>query len=363
WPEQYAGYVQDKMEFDNLIVNLGVRFDYFNPKWNVLTRQLQLGREKDITRADPEYQFSPRFGLAFPITDRGVLHLSYGHFFQIPQFDLMFLNPSYNINVTQAFQVGNPNLRSERTVSYELGLQQQLSDDFGLYITTYYKDVRNLIGTEIFDIGNGNKYSQFVNRDYGTIRGFIVSLVRRQVEGFGVTVDYTFQIAKGNASDPNSVFLDNQTDPPRESQKQLAPLDWDRRHSLNVTATLASPGDYAVTAIGRLGSGLPYTPAFQNQRTGLLNSETRPPVVSVDLYANTYVRLFGFPFTLFAKVYNVFDTRNELDVFSDTGRAVYSLEANFSGQPRGINTIGEFYTRPEFYSAPRQVILGFAVNF
>lgn len=362
-PEQYALYAQDKMEFEHLIVNLGLRFDYFDPRWTVLSEQLRLGRDKQLKKAIPEYQVSPRFGLGFPITDRGVLHLSYGHFFQVPQFDFLYLNPSYNINVTDAFQVGNPNLRSERTVAYELGLQQQLSDDIGLYLTVYYKDVRNLIGTEIFDIGNGNKYSQYVNRDYGNTRGFIVSLVKRPTAGVGLTLDYTYQIAKGNASDPNSVFLDNLTTPPRESQKQLAPLDWDRRHSLNATATLSLPSDLTVTLIGRLGSGLPYTPAFQNQRTGLLNSENRPSTATLDLYVNKNMNLFGLTFTLFSKVYNLLDTRNELDVFTDTGRASYSLEANFSGRPRGINTIEEFYTRPDFYSPPRQVIVGFSVEF
>jgi len=257
----------------------------------------------------------------------------------------------------------NPGLKSERTVAYEFGVKQQLSIDIALDVTTYYKDVRNLIGTEIFDIGNGNKYSQFVNRDYGNVKGIIVSLEKRHTSGFSATLDYTFQIAKGNASDPNSVFLDNQTDPPLESQKQLAPLDWDRRHSLNITATIGSPTDFTVTLVGRLASGLPYTPAFQNQRTGLLNSDKRPMTVNLDLYASKYLTVFGYSLSVFTKVYNVFDTKNELDVFSDTGRAGYSLDAKFSGSPRGINTIEEYYTRPEYYSAPRQVILGFGISF
>jgi len=158
------------------------------------------------------------------------------------------------------------------------------------------------------------------------------------------------------------VFLDNQTNPPRESQKQLAPLDWDRRHTLNLTATIGNPNDYTVTIIGKLGSGLPYTPAFQNQRTGLVNSEIRPTTATVDLYATKYLNTFGYPLNIFAKVYNLFDTKNELDVFSSTGRANYSLEANYSGPPRGINTIEEYFTRPDFYSAPRQVVIGFGVS-
>lgn len=362
-PEQYAAYIQDKMEFKDLIVNLGVRFDYFHPKASVLTEQLRLDRDATLVPATSEHQFSPRIGLAYPITDRGVLHLSYGHFFQIPNMDLLYLNPAYNINVTEAFQVGNPELRSQRTVAYQLGLQQQLSEDIKLDVTGYYKDFRNLVGTEIFDIGNGNRYSQYVNRDYGNARGIIVSLEKRHSHGFSATLDYTFQIARGNASDPNTVFLDNQTDPPRESQKQLAPLDWDRRHSLNVTSTVGDPGNYTITLVGRLGSGLPYTPAFRAQRTGLLNSETRPMTVTVDLYATKYVDLFGVAFNIFAKVYNIFDTKNEREVFTSTGRATYAVEANYEGRPRGINTIEEYFTRPDFYSAPRQVIIGLGVSF
>jgi hypothetical protein len=129
-----------------------------------------------------------------------------------------------------------------------------------------------------------------------------------------------------------------------------------------VTATIGALQDFTVTLIGKLGSGLPYTPALFNQRTGLLNSETRPTTVNVDLYATKYLDLFGSPINIFVKVYNLFDTKNELDVFSDTGRASYSVQANYEGMPRGINTIQEYYTRPDFYSAPRQVILGFGIT-
>ncbi len=358
YPQQGAFYLQDKMEYESFIMNIGFRFDYFNSKANVLTEQLKLNRTAGQKAADPEYQVSPRFGLAFPITDRGVLHLSYGHFFQIPQFDLMYLNPSYNINATESFQVGNPGLKSERTVSYELGLQQQLAEFIGVDLTVYYKDVRNLLGTQIFDIGNGNKYSQYVNQDYGNTRGIIFSAEKRLHDGFGATLDYTFQIAKGNASDPNAVFIDNQSDPPVESQRQLAPLDWDRRHSLNVSLTFGTPNDVIITAIGRLGSGLPYTPAMQNQRTGLINSESRPLVQSIDMYATKYLSFEEYSISLFAKIYNLFDTENELNVFTDTGRANYSVQSGFSGRPRGINSIGEYYTRPDFYSAPRQIVVG-----
>jgi hypothetical protein len=64
------------------------------------------------------------------------------------------------------------------------------------------------------------------------------------------------------------------------------------------------------------------------------------------------------------KVYNLFDTANELDVFGDTGRAGYTLELTRAQEaPRGVNTLQQFFTRPDFYSAPRQITLGASVNF
>ena len=76
-----------------------------------------------------------------------------------------------------------------------------------------------------------------------------------------------------------------------KSNKQLVPLDWDRTHSLNLTLTLGVPGDYIASFIGRLGSGLPYTPSLQNQRTGLENSDNRPAFYNVDLYVTKYFEL------------------------------------------------------------------------
>ena len=68
--------------------------------------------------------------------------------------------------------------------------------------------------------------------------------------------------------------------------------------------------------------------------------------------------------SVFLKVYNLFDTANELDVFGDTGRAGYTLELTRAQEaPRGVNTLEEYYTRPDFYSAPRQVVVGATVGF
>ena len=146
--------------------------------------------------------------------------------------------------------------------------------------------------------------------------------------------------------------------------KQLVPLSWDRTHSLNLTMSAGTPGDFIASLIWRLGSGLPYTPSLQNQRTGLENSDNKPLYNTVDLYLNKDFAFSPLRVSVFLKVYNLFDTANELNVFGDTGRAGYTLELTRSQQaPLGVNSIQQYYTRPDFFSAPRQVLVGATLGF
>jgi hypothetical protein len=133
---------------------------------------------------------------------------------------------------------------------------------------------------------------------------------------------------------------------------------------LNFTVTVGTAGDFLASAIGKVGSGLPYTPSLQDQRTGLENSDTRPTFFNVDLYLTKYLNIFKTNFSVFIKIYNVFDTANEVDVFTDTGRAGYTLALKQEqSQPRGVNTLEEYFNRPDYYSAPRQIIFGLGFLF
>ena len=378
-PYQLASYVQDKIELDYLIVNVGLRFDYFQPDGRVLKNpdniavldQLAPPFPDSVTfSASAKYQLSPRIGISYPITDRGAIHFSYGHFFQVPPFEFLYKNPNFRIPLTGNFPefignaIGNADLQPQRTTMYEIGLQQELTPFLGVTVTGYYKDIRNLLGMQLHIKNDFKKFGQYINRDYGAVKGFTLSLDKRFSDGFGATVDYTYQTANGNASDPNDDFNKQQATPPIEINKQLVPLDWDRRHSLNMTLTVGIPDDIIGSLIARLGSGLPYTPSFQNQRTGLENSDNRPMFFNADLYLTKYIRWYDYAFSIFLKVYNVFDTPNEINIFGDTGRAGYTLELTRAQQaPRGVNTLQEYFARPDFHSPPRQVVLGASVSF
>ena len=373
-PYSAAAYIQDKIELEYLIVNVGLRFDYFQPDGKYLLDPNNIAVLDDLSPPFPDSlfgvssvksQFSPRLGISYPITDKGAIHISWGHFFQIPPFEYLYRNPNFRVPLTGDFPenvgntIGNTDLKPQMTIMYEIGLQQELFTDFGITLTTYLKDIRNLLGSEIYIKNEFKKFSKLVNVDYGSVKGITLSFEKRLSNGFGFTLDYTYQDAQGNASDPNDAFDKAQANPPIEVNKQLVPLDWDRTHALNFTITLGIPGDYIVSSIGRWGTGLPYTPAIQDQRTGLENSDNKPDIFNLDLYITKFFKVSNQNLSLFLKVYNVFDNANELEVFSDTGRAGYSLEVTRAQEPpKGVNTIEEYYIRPDFYSAPRQIVLG-----
>ena len=371
-PMDFSAYVQDKMEYQDLIVNAGVRFDYFYPDGKVPVNFAQPS-SSPLRKAKSSMQVSPRLGIAYPISERGAIHVSYGHFFQTPNYFYLYTNPEFDIDPLQSSvspppqslknTVGNAELKPQQTTIYELGLQQQFGNLYGISLTVYFKDIRNLLGTKVYQTLEGIRYGRYINRDYGFVRGITFSFEKRYADNFALNLDYTFQVAKGNASDPNNAFLDAQAN--KETVKQLVPLDWDRRHQINLSLQLGTPKIVMASIIARYGTGMPYTQASRVVQPLVENGGRKPDVFNVDLYLNKKITVGKYMFGLFLKVYNLTDRLNELQVFNDTGRATYSTEPLYfgSGRPRGLNTLHDYYIRPDFYSAPRRVQLGVQVGF
>jgi len=413
-PIEISAYIQDKLELNEIIINAGVRFDYFYPDGRILTDptdpdiyrprrpaniyvgdtngngQLDEGdQQKTVAQrlaarvmpdgsiqpwyknAEAKFQFSPRLGVAFPITDRGVIHFSYGHFFQIPNFDLLYTNPEYKFgDGTQNLGIaGNPDLKPQQTISGEVGVQQALSDELTFDLTGYFRDIRDLAGTRADEIrlfGGSGSYSQFVNSDFGFVKGIVFTLDKRLSNNWAATIDYTLQSAKGNASDPAATR--NQIAGGEIPEIQLVPLNWDQTHTVNVTFTYANPDNWGFSIIGQYGSGFPYTPSFSSNISDLLiNSELKPSFFNVDL--RTYKDFFigSIRINIFARVFNLFDTLNELNVYNDSGTADFTinefLRRNDGNPDRIVNSIDEYYRNPSFYSEPRRIEFGASVFF
>ncbi len=374
-PIQGAAYIQDKMEYDIMIINAGVRFDYFNPQTSMpadLRNPSRVDPNPNFPGAgqsvdvEAKYQLSPRIGVSFPISDQGAIYFSYGHFFQIPNFENLYRNDEYIIDQGQSLNTitGNPDLDAQKTVKYELGLQQVIFPNVSLDVTAYYSDIRNLLGMEIINTYEGFKYARFINRDYGNVKGLILTLDKRFADYFSLTVDYTYQIAEGNSSDPFAVYNDNQSDPPVESEKKVVPLNWDQRSTVNIQGTVGQPGDWTVGLIVQYGSGMPYTEDIRiSNGVRFENGGRKPATINVDLKADKFFDLFGLNMHAYLLVYNLFDTRNEYGVYATTGRATNDLNTKYAGDINGLNTIEQYVNNPSMYSAPRQVRLGLSFGF
>ncbi|MBI3578250.1 MAG: TonB-dependent receptor [Ignavibacteriales bacterium] len=396
-PRELSLYAQDKLEYENMIVNVGVRVDYFESRGNVLAdptdpnvylpqkpENMALSLDQRLQqwykKASPKYSVSPRFGISYPITDQGVLHFSYGHFLQIPSFSNLYQKPGYKVSTASGVQgvYGNPDLNPQKTVMYEFGLQQQLTEVLGFDLTAFYRDTRDWVSTSVQipvrgDLATATSfYTTFINRDYANTRGITLTVNKRPSHLFSMNFSYTYQVAEGINSNPDEEQgkrVNNE-----EPSKELNALDWDQTHTANISLGFGEI-DWGIYILGRYGSGLPYTPSL-NQAAGRgedvarqvpKNSRRRPPTYTIDLNTFKSFRLVGLDLNVFLKVFNLLDQRNEVDVYGQTGRATASARAlgveSLSQNLNRINTVQDYIRRADFYSEPREIQIGVELSF
>ena len=399
-PMEFSGYIQDKIEFKDLIVNIGVRYDYFQPDgyvlnddqntyggsyapyytvddpniyspikpWNI-SKTLDERRAYWYKKASAKSKISPRLGFSFPITARGIVHFSYGHFFQIPRFERLYQNPDFKLGLGtgNVGVIGNADLEPEETINGELGVQQQLTEDIAVDVTAYLRDIRNLTGTrsdEIIVFGGSSKYSKYTNSDFGFVKGIVLTVNKRFSGGLSATADYTFQIARGSASNPDDSR--NAIAGGGKPEVQLNPLGWDQRHTLNITVSYAA-SSWGLSSIVQYGSGTPYTPRRVTDITALLtNSQTKPEFFNIDLRGYYEFTISTIKLVAFARVFNVLDTRNEQDVYDDTGRAGITIDearALGTNPNQYVNSIDQWFHPPTQYSEPRRIEVGLNLEF
>ncbi len=361
-PFEAAGYIQDKIEFPFLIINLGLRYDYFNA--NATFRKDPLSHDELIT-VKARTQLSPRLGIAHPVSERTKLHFAYGHFFQNPEYQYLFENQQYDLNVREPL-FGQPSLDAERTIAYEVGLSHQFSDRMAAHFTAYYKDVTGLIGTRYYEAFSGNSgryvgYTEYINEDYANIKGFEVNVDVRPGRYFSGGLSYTYSIAKGSASSEAEQY------PGTEESTKLYFLDFDQRHNVNLQGLFRVPRNEGPKLFGshllantdyslivQIASGFPYTPSGRDIGFVDKNSLRRPGKYTIDLEVGKSFNIgYGFNLRAFVECLNITNHRNVLWVYGDTG------DPDFT-QVGGYST--EYMRDPSNYGPPRSIRLGFGLR-
>lgn len=297
-----AAYLQDRWEFEGLVLNAGVRYDLFTPGLQVSDTDLRSGKRY-------KQQFSPRLGIAYPISDKDVLSFHYGWTYQTPARNFVFENRGVTTSVAVR---GNPDLEPETNIAYQAGVQHLFSRDVSGQFAVFFKDIYGLITVRQEKDAFGNLVQVYYNGDYASSRGFEASIIKSFSHKFSAEVNYTYSIATGVASDPNNAlafFNGGRLYLPISEQ----PLNWDQRHTVSLQSVVRDPGKWGFRMLWTYGSGFPFTPAFRNDRRPdpvLENSRRLPSVARLTLDGDKYYKIWGQNVTFFFDARNVLDAKN-----------------------------------------------------
>ncbi|MBN1465818.1 TonB-dependent receptor [candidate division KSB1 bacterium] len=377
-PVQASAWLTDKMEFDAMVVELGVRAEYFDPKTiyptnyrnpnNLLQKEDTPEWISQYPAADAKINVAPRLGLSYQLGEAALLRFSYGHFYQYPPHSTMYQNNSYVLSPTNySSTLGNPQVEPEMTVNYEIGLWQMLNRWMDLEVALWYKDIYNLSTVNIQTTYNALRYGLYGNKDYGNARGLELKY-KAHVESFFAELNYTLQYTRGNADNPQFTF--NRAGNSQDPIPTLIPMSWDQRHTANMTLGY-NKDRWGATMTGWMGSGSAFTwsPIDQNplNRVNLYpNNSHKPFHYSIDLKANYDLPLrqrYSLRFTLY--VYNLFDRLNEDNVNSNTGRTNQAIirPQDRLGYWSDFSTYEQSIYSPSNWSSPRLVKLGVGLFF
>lgn len=408
-----AYYIQDKMEFSDLVVNFGLRLDYINTDSKTFKNPHNINfvnnliDPNDLIDVEPFTQVSPRLGFSFPVTDKTVFHAQYGKFIQQSQLRDIYLG--YNVvadNIQGGFAIQQPvgfGLSPERTTQYELGFKQQIGDIFAFDITGFYKDIKDQIQERSIysDPGaNHRQYYAFVNGDFSTVKGVEFKFDLRRVERIAASLDYTFSDAQGTGSNPSSSFRQIWQSPTAIPYfpQQIAPLDFNQSHTGDINldyrfgdndgpSVFGSQilSNFGINALFRFTSGFNFTrytdDSFGNSRvpTEPLNASTTPWTFQLDMKIDKSFVMGPLDANIYIWVINVLNTQNVVGVFPVSGDA---YDDGWLSSPQGAQTVSGIETQygkqyadmyKDMYSTltydsghfgpPRQIRLGVRLNY
>lgn len=419
-------YVQDKIEYNDLIINAGLRYDYFdskgrelinptNPERDLDTRQILESEWKDKKTFQ---QISPRLGFSFPVSDRTVFYMQYGKFIQLPELETMFAGiQRYNYEyVAAGISFLNPTgygLDPVRTTSYEIGFRQQLGNIASIDMAGFYRNVKGQIQVDRVtpDAAAGLvPFNILVNGDFTTTKGLELGLTLRRINHLQGRVNYTMTNAEGTASTRNAHVAAFEQDTPRPtvinplnfSQTHRGSISLDYRYGANeggqlfrnfginslFTFNSGHPYTFTLSEVGQAGpytAGTNYMIDTRSRRAleGIGNSST-PFNWNMDLRLDKTFRLSNkLAATAYMRVNNLFNTRNVVNVFGATGSAeedgfIDNLEVSQSfidanGGEDYVNLYkainlenGQAYWDElglQLYGSPRQIFFGLKLSY
>jgi hypothetical protein len=334
-PIRAAAYLQNKFEYEGIVANIGMRLDYSNANtdWIVyevfdpLFNQPVEGEVTDVfpsTEATQHLVLSPRIGISFPITVTSKLYFNYGHFQSFPSTFSLYRVETFVEN-SRINSLANPNLPLQKTVSYELGYEQSLLNEYLVRVSGYYKDETNIPVTTNFV----NRLSQTLYRtqradSYRDTKGLELTLSRPRGEWFSGFVNYTYMIRSTgrfgyvNVYESSKAQRDYERSVSANAQSKPRPQPYARANFDVFTPNDFGPevagfnplGGWRIGFLGSWQAGYYFTWAGGGSIPGLSNNVRWKDSYNLDLrLTRTFRASAGTSINVFADFNNVLNTR------------------------------------------------------
>jgi hypothetical protein len=325
-PDEGALYLQDKIEYDYMTINAGVRVDFNNPR----SQFWEDPRDKDSPLIDSKatVKWSPRLGFSHVITEKSTFTFGYGQFYQFPTYRNIYLNSELDLSTLRPI-LGNALLSSEKVTQYEFGLNAELMRGFIVQLIGWSKEYTNLNSTERVPSWPRTYYVN-LNTDYATARGFDLNMRFRKSRISGM-FQYTYSKATANNKDPWESYRAEYTEQTQPRREFL--MGYDRTHDMTISGVYSIPESRGISIFGfkpfadsrfdliySATSGAPYTPT-RNGIAGPTNSEREPWYISTNLHFRKNFSFYGINYTFGILAFNIFDRKSPLDVYTETGKA------------------------------------------
>lgn len=331
-------------------------------------------------------RFLPKVKVSFPVSDNQMLFFNYGHSISWPQaYQLYSRIDEKDVSRLNGDTRGNPTLKPETTVEYELGIRNQLSQNDALTIVAFTKDKFDYITTtgEQEVSQNGIYYSTYKNDDYAKILGIEVTYLTRLSNSIRANASVAYQQASAKSAD-YSDFSVRKRD---EITTKETYLPWDRPWMFKLALYYNSPknmdgmlgaflSDWQVNLSSNLQSGKRYsklTPVGIDNTSGLMSYKTEPQNRNVliagwdfwaDLGAKKYVKFSGASLVFSLKVTNLFNNQNSTIINPLTGRAYEAGDPYPGADPLKphpfASTVNPF--NPARYLPQRHIIMGVSLE-
>ncbi len=320
YPHSGSGYIQGSYRFSGgVITTAGVRADMFDANTSVF--DYNAGTQVHV---EPKWHISPRVGFSVPFSENSIFFSTYGHHFQMPPMNCLFVETSYNL-AEDRIVAGNPNLDPEMTQSFEVGIRHLIDRFTELSLAAYYKDITALVNTEFHSEGT---YFAFANDDsHGMVRGIEATLNRRAGSNISGQISYTLSVAKGkyssmleryNYAQIGVVYISNEDNY----------LDWDQTHTAAASIELRgfeSEGPEIAgihplenTRLGiswQYGSGMPYTLPPTEEELVRTNTERYPFSMQTDLTVSKMFDIGPTELNLLFGIFNLFNRKNVVHIY------------------------------------------------